>query len=144
MADLHQMTLDKKKNEDRGYKYISLWECYVDRQIRDNKLLQTIESLDMVPPLDPQDAFYGGRIEVFTLFKEAENVISLYPFIHKTGTIDPSISSINVKFSPKEFPKFYEQVHHHNNIILIDRSETKINDHHKESAKHINQCHLSL
>ena len=76
MADLHQMTRQERKNEDRGYIYISLWECYVDRQIRDNKLLQTIESLHMVPPLDSRDAFYGGRIEVFTLFKEAENGVN--------------------------------------------------------------------
>ena len=96
MDDLHQRTLDKKKYiEDRGYKYISIWECDFDRQIRDNKLLQNfIESLDMVPPLDPRDAFFGGRTEVFTLFKEVENgesikyydVTSLYPFINKNNS----------------------------------------------------------
>lgn len=43
MTDLHQRTLDKKKYiEDRGNKYISIWECDCDRQIRDNKLLQTL------------------------------------------------------------------------------------------------------
>ena len=76
MADLHQMTLDKKKKMKIEDINTYLWECYVDRQIRDNKLLQTIESLDMVPLLDPRDAFYGGRIEVFTLFKEAENGVN--------------------------------------------------------------------
>jgi hypothetical protein len=49
LADLHQMTLDKKKKMKIEDINTYLWECYVDRQIRDNKLLQTIESLDMVP-----------------------------------------------------------------------------------------------
>ncbi|XP_053405164.1 uncharacterized protein LOC128558905 [Mercenaria mercenaria] len=54
-----------------------------------------IEQLDMVTPLQPREAFFGGRTEAFTLYKEANeeetidyyDVTSLYPFINKTGKI---------------------------------------------------------
>ena len=74
MADLHQRTLDKRKYiEDRGYKYKCIWECDFNEQIRENKHFRKfIETLDMVPPLEPREAFFGGRTDVFTLFKEAE------------------------------------------------------------------------
>ena len=32
---------------------------------------QYIQALDFVTPLEPRDAFYGGRTEAFTLYEEA-------------------------------------------------------------------------
>ena len=54
-----------------------------------------IQMHKVMTPLQPRDAFYGGRTKAFTLFKEASmeeeinyfNVTSLYPFINKTGKI---------------------------------------------------------
>ena len=54
-----------------------------------------IQTHKVLTPLQPRDAFYGGRTEAFTLFKEASmeeeinyyDVTSLYPFINKTGKI---------------------------------------------------------
>jgi hypothetical protein len=51
--------------------------------------------LDVVTPLIPRDAFYGGRTEAFTLFKESTeeesidyyDVTSLYPWVNKTGKV---------------------------------------------------------
>ena len=73
MADLYQRTIDKRKYlEENGYKYICMWECEFDRQCKESRQLQNyIESLEIVPPLEPRDAFYEGRTEVFTLYKEA-------------------------------------------------------------------------
>ena len=53
-----------------------------------------INSLEMISALEPQKAFYGGRTEAFTLYKEANeetvnyyDVTSLYPFVNKTGKV---------------------------------------------------------
>lgn len=54
-----------------------------------------IENLEMISPLEPRDAFYGGRTEAFKLHAEADentdikyfDVTSLYPFVNKTGKI---------------------------------------------------------
>ena len=46
----------------------------------------------MINPLEPRDAFYGGRTEAFTLLQKDHDityvdVTSLYPYINKTGKI---------------------------------------------------------
>jgi hypothetical protein len=46
----------------------------------------------MINPLEPRDAFYGGRTEAFTSFQKDQDisyvdVTSLYPYINKTGKI---------------------------------------------------------
>ncbi|CAC5394811.1 unnamed protein product [Mytilus coruscus] len=54
-----------------------------------------IDSIDISNPLEPRDAFYGGRTEAFKLYSEATSthkikyydVTSLYPYINKTGKI---------------------------------------------------------
>ena len=47
----------------------------------------------MINPLEPRDAFYGGRTEAFTLFQKDQDisyvdVTFLYPYINKTGKIN--------------------------------------------------------
>lgn len=52
-----------------------------------------IEHLAKASPLQPRDAFFGGRTEAFKLHAQADedtdikyfDVTSLYPFINKTG-----------------------------------------------------------
>lgn len=56
---------------------------------------QYIHSLDFVGPLNPRDAFFGGRTESFKLYEKASetkkikyfDVTSLYPWVNKTGKI---------------------------------------------------------
>jgi hypothetical protein len=50
----------------------------------------------MINPLEPRDAFNGGRTEALTLFQKDQDmayvdVTSLYPYINKTGTMFPSM-----------------------------------------------------
>ncbi|CAG2235462.1 unnamed protein product [Mytilus edulis] len=95
MADLHQRTLEKKNYvENQGYKYISNWECEFDKEIIENIDIKTfVDSVNYVTPLEPRNAFSGGRTEAFKLYHEAKDgeqikyydVTSLYPFINKTG-----------------------------------------------------------
>ena len=109
MEDLHQRTLDKQEYLQReGYRYVCKWECDFDREIKENPLVKEfMESIEMVTPLEPRDAFYGGRTEAFTLYQEAGeqqidyyDVTSLYPFVNKTGKIPlghPTIITENFK-----------------------------------------------
>ncbi|CAG2245162.1 unnamed protein product [Mytilus edulis] len=97
MADLHQRTLEKKNYlENQGYKYISKWECEFDKEIIENIDIKTfVDSVNYVTPLEPRNAFSGGRTEAFKLYHEAKDgeqikyydVTSLYPFINKTGKV---------------------------------------------------------
>ena len=97
MSDLYQRTLDKRSFlEKNGYKYICIWECEFDKEVESNMdLNKYMKSHTMHYPLEPREAFYGGRTEAFTMYKEAAkdesinyyDVTSLYPFINKTGKI---------------------------------------------------------
>jgi len=66
------------------------------KQCKEDDLLKSIVDSDDTPsPLQPRDAFYGGRTEAFKLYTEASNgikikyydVTSLYPHVNKTGKI---------------------------------------------------------
>jgi len=97
MGDLYDKTLEKKRYlENLGYTYQSIWESDFDKQCRDNSDMQLfIDGLDLTTPLEPREAFYGGRTEAYTLFREASgcedidyfDVTSLYPWVNKTGKI---------------------------------------------------------
>lgn len=97
MGELYDKTLEKRRYlEGLGYTYMSIWESEFDKQCQDNpEMRYVLEQLDIVTPLEPRDAFYGGRTEAYTLYKEASanedidyyDVTSLYPWVNKTGKI---------------------------------------------------------
>ena len=94
MGDLYQRTIEKKRYlEGQGYVYVGTWECEFDREVRENDTLRNcVQQSEMINPLEPRDAFYGGRTEAFTLFQKDKDisyvdVTSLYPYINKTGKI---------------------------------------------------------
>lgn len=79
-----------------GYNLIEMWEHDFDEMMRVNvdieKYISSLEYLK-VAPLDPRDAFMGGRTGVCKLYHKVEpgekilyyDVTSLYPFINKYG-----------------------------------------------------------
>lgn len=97
MGELFDKTIVKRKYlEDLGYIYRSIWESDFDRQCQENGHMKSfVEQLDIVTPLEPRDALYGGRTEAYSLHKEASvhedidyyDVTSLYPWVNKTGKI---------------------------------------------------------
>ncbi|XP_053392045.1 uncharacterized protein LOC128554759 [Mercenaria mercenaria] len=97
MGDLYDKTVEKRKYlESEGYTYRCIWESDFDKLLKEDQHMKTfVDQLDIVTPLEPRDAFYGGRTEAYTMYKEAtvdENikyydVTSLYPCINKTGKI---------------------------------------------------------
>lgn len=97
MGELYDKTVEKQNFlENEGYTYRSIWETDFDQSLKENsKMKFFVDKLDIVTPLEPRDAFYGGRTEAYTMFKEATveeqvkyyDVTSLYPYINKTGKI---------------------------------------------------------
>jgi G:T-mismatch repair DNA endonuclease (very short patch repair protein) len=62
MADLYYQTMEKKLHiEKQGFTYSCKWECEFDKEIRvDINIKRCVESIDIVTPLEPRDAFSGG------------------------------------------------------------------------------------
>ena len=95
MAELYQQTLDKLKYlHSKGYMVVTKWECQFEDDMKTSEDIKTfVNNLDIVTPLEPRDAFYGGRTEAFKLYSEANegtrikyyDVTSLYPYINKTA-----------------------------------------------------------
>jgi len=72
-----------------------MWECDWDREVKSNEdLKQFLASYEMVEPLNPRDAFFGGRTNAVRLHHVANedqgeqikcvDVTSLYPWVNKT------------------------------------------------------------
>lgn len=89
---------------DAGYTVIEKWGCDFAQQKKTDPELQTfLESFELVPPLEPRDAFFGGHTGATTLYAKAAegeeisyvDFTSLYPSINKYGTY------------PVRFPEIY-------------------------------------
>ena len=72
-----------------------MWECDWDREVKSSEdLKQFLESYKMVEPLNPRDAFFGGRTNAIRLQHVVNddqgeqikyvNVTSLYSWVNKT------------------------------------------------------------
>ena len=76
-----------------GFTVIELWECQWDQQVRTNEAVKHfLSSFDLVAPLEPRDAFFGGRtgaVALHAMAGEGEeihyvDITSLYPWVNKT------------------------------------------------------------
>ena len=93
VEELYQASLSKRMALLRaGYTVIEMWECEWDRLV-DNEpaVSQFLPSFDLVPPLEPREAFFGGRTGAMALHAVAGegeeiryvDVTSLYPWVNK-------------------------------------------------------------
>lgn len=73
-----------------GFNVVSIWGCqWAARKKDDPELSQKVKLLQVPTPLNPRDAFFGGRTESFRLFCDEgemsyEDVTSLYPWVNFT------------------------------------------------------------
>ena len=79
MQQLHEDTLEKicyLKGE--GFHVVEMWECDLMKEIeRDEDMKRYFEEHELVDPLQPRDAFYGGRTNAAKLLhvcKEDEEI----------------------------------------------------------------------
>ena len=93
VEELHQAALSKHMALLRaGYSVIEMWEWQWDRLV-DNEpaVSQFLRSFDLAPPLEPRQAYFGGRTGALALHavaREGEeiryvDVTSLYPWMNK-------------------------------------------------------------
>ena len=92
---MYDCTWEKIKTlKDHGYRVIEKWECEWDKDVKtDPELQQFLVDYKNVDPLQPRDAFFGGRTNAVKLhhkINEEEqikymDVTSLYPWVNKTG-----------------------------------------------------------
>lgn len=90
--------LRAKKIRELGFELIEMWEHEFDDMVKINPAINTyINTLDHLnfAPLDPHDAFMGGRTGVCKMYHKARDnekffysdVTSLYPYINNISDI---------------------------------------------------------
>ena len=73
-----------------------MWECQWNKLKQERKdIKEFVEALDLVEPLEPRDAFYGGRTNAIQLYHKASEDLgeqikyydftSLYPWVNNNG-----------------------------------------------------------
>lgn len=96
VEELYQATLNKRMALLRaGYTVIEMWECEWQSLVKKDEAVQRfLASLELVPPLEPREAFFGGRtgaVALHAVAGEGEeirycDITSLYPWVNKTQT----------------------------------------------------------
>ena len=94
LEELYEATCEKLQRLQRaGYNIIVEWECQWEKKVKATPTIQTfLTTLNMVAPLQPRDAFFGGRTGAVALYHQAGpgekifyiDVTSLYPWVNKT------------------------------------------------------------
>jgi len=94
MQDVYETTQQKIKDlENQGYHVVEMWGCDWKRLKETSPEIQTfVDNLAFVDPLEPRDAFCGGRTNAIKLYHRVTpnqkihyiDVTSLYPWLNKT------------------------------------------------------------
>ncbi|XP_078380154.1 uncharacterized protein LOC144663093 [Oculina patagonica] len=78
-----------------GYTLVEMWECTWQKMKRDDERVKAfVDTLELLPRLEPRDAFFGGRTNAIQLYhqtREDEEIhyvdfTSLYPWVNKNCT----------------------------------------------------------
>ena len=65
----------KKVNylESHGFVVVQKWECELEKELKeDEEMKRFFDEYEIVDPLQPRDAFYGGRTNATKLFHECQ------------------------------------------------------------------------
>ena len=110
MQDVYETTQDKVQQlTEQGYKVIQMWGCeWKHLKETQPEIDSFVQGLDFIPPLQPRDAFCGGRTNAVKLYHHVTpgqkihyiDVTSLYPWVNKTSRY------------PKGHPTFISQPGH--------------------------------
>ena len=74
MQQLHEDTLEKVTYlKDQGFRVIEMWECELEKELNCNEdMKRYFEEHELVDPLQPRDAFFGGRTNAAKLLHICE------------------------------------------------------------------------
>lgn len=75
MHALHQATVEKTAYlKGHGFNVVEMWECDMKKELeRDEDMERYFNEYDIVDPLEPRHAFYGGRTNASKLFHECKD-----------------------------------------------------------------------
>ena len=75
MEQLYKDTLRKVKYlKDEGFNVEQKWGCELTKELeQDGEMKQFFEDHELVDPLQPRDAFYGGRTNAAKLFHQCQD-----------------------------------------------------------------------
>ena len=93
VEELYNATVAKRMALLRaGYTVVEMWECHWQKLVDTNAEVQSfLASLQLVEPLEPRNAFFGGRTEAVALHAVTDDneeiryvdITSLYPWVNK-------------------------------------------------------------
>ena len=74
MEELYNDTKKKVKFlKDQGFRVVQKWGCELKKELEeDEEMNQFFEQNKIIDPLQPRDAFYGGRTNATKLFHECQ------------------------------------------------------------------------
>ena len=72
MHDLHQDSVEKALFlKGQGFHVVDIWECDIKRELEQDADMKTyFDNYDLCDPLEPRDAFFGGRTNAARLYHE--------------------------------------------------------------------------
>lgn len=94
MGEVYTATMKKEsKLWESVASVIFMWECEWRQRKKDDPVLQAlIASFNLQEPLNPREAFFGGRTNAVTLYQKPQaqkmgyyDFTSLYPWVNKYG-----------------------------------------------------------
>ena len=94
MQNLYEATIEKVCYlKEQGFNIVEMLECDLKKELEKNEEMRCyFEEYDLVDPLQPRDAFFGGRTNATKLFHQCEDeeriryvdFTSLYPWCNKS------------------------------------------------------------
>ena len=74
MEELYMTTKKKVKYlKDQGFLVVEKWGCELEKQLEeDEEMKQFFDQNQIIDPLQPRDAFYGGRTNATKLFRQCQ------------------------------------------------------------------------
>jgi len=124
LYEVHEHTKEKIKTlKDHGHRVIEKWECEWDQDVKTDQALKHFLAVDHknVDPLQPRDAFFGGRTNAIKLHHRVTgpekikymDVTSLYPWVNKTG--EYHVGHPDIIVNPTD-----QDIHHYFGMALVD------------------------
>lgn len=109
-----QTQTQSRRFREANYDVQDIWECQIRQMMKNNTdgirdwMGKESESVYIHEPLNPREAFFGGRTEAVRLYAKDEEIryydfTSLYPYVNKYGDY------------PKGHPLVYTQDFHYDN-----------------------------
>ena len=75
MEELYIATKKKVKYlKDRGFRVVQKWGCELNKELEEDEgMNQFFDQNKIIDPLQPRDAFYGGRTNATKLFHQCQD-----------------------------------------------------------------------